>query len=176
MSAASALAINRMLGLLQSFGRRLDTVERYAGSGRFIDWTPVLTATVTNPTFGAGALFGGRYTRIGNWVFAIGDCRLGGAGFAKGSGTYTITLPVQRTTITTANSDMIMGNWRCIQAGSVADIPQVITGGAGALTMTARYPSAYPVGANDLTVTDLQPFTFAANARISFTIMYEAEE
>lgn len=180
MSAASSLAINRMLGLLQSFGRRLDTVERYAGSGRFIDYTPALEASVTNPTLGSNSSVGGRYVRIGNWVYATGDIRFGTAGAAAGSGTYFITLPVDRTSVVTANSDMYAGHWRCV-GPAPAPIPHlntqdvIISVGSGPGRMGTRYPATYPTG-TDTVVTHNVPWGWTINCRISFWVMYEAEE
>lgn len=180
MSAASPLAINRMLALLQGHGKRLDTLERYAASARFIDYTPALQASVTNPTLGSNSLVGGRYVRIGNWVYATGDIRFGTAGAAAGSGTYYITLPVDRTSVVTANSDMYAGHWRCV-GPAPAPIPYlnthdiIISPGLGLGRMQSRYPATYPTG-TDTQVTHAVPWTWTINCRISFWVMYEAEE
>lgn len=74
---ALALAVE---ALLQAFG---------AGTA----YTPVLTASVTNPTLGTGSSSVGRYSVIGKRVFFSAEIILG-TGATAGSGFYTFSLPV----------------------------------------------------------------------------------
>lgn len=172
---STPLAINKMLGLLQAQGKRLDTLERYAASARFIDYTPSLVAATVNPTLGTGSSQTGRYVRIGNWVYALGDIRFGTAGAAAGTGAYSVTLPVARTSNATLLSDMVAGHWRCIgTAGAILNVHDVIVA-AGSVNLGGRYPAAYPTGA-DTVVAATVPWTWTNNFRISFWVMYEAEE
>ena len=65
------------------------------GAFAFTSWqnyTPSLTASVTNPVIGNGTL-SGRYVTLGATV--IGEIRViaGTVGFSRGSGIYTVTLP-----------------------------------------------------------------------------------
>lgn len=56
-------------------------------------YTPTLFGSTTNPTIGNGSITG-RYTYIGATI--MGEIRIvaGTAGFNRGSGTYTVSLPV----------------------------------------------------------------------------------
>lgn len=56
--------------------------------------SPVLTASVTNPTLGAGALANGRYRQIGKLVHYYGRIHFGSSGANAGSGVYRISLPI----------------------------------------------------------------------------------
>jgi len=60
--------------------------------GDWVAWTPVWTATTTNPVIGNGTLTG-RYTRIGNTVHAS-IYLLFGSTTTAGSGVYYFSLPV----------------------------------------------------------------------------------
>lgn len=65
------------------------------GSFAIVPWTtytPVLYGSTTNPTIGNGSITG-RYTYVGATI--MGEIRIiaGTAGFNRGSGTYTVSLP-----------------------------------------------------------------------------------
>lgn len=62
---ATDLAINSMMNRLAEYERRLAKLERYAASGRWIAYTPTLTATGWAVGDGTAT---GRYCRIGNLV------------------------------------------------------------------------------------------------------------
>jgi hypothetical protein len=66
--------------------------------GRYKAWgvyTPVLTATTTNPTLGSGGTAFGRWNKEGtNAVVAI-FMKFGASGVGAGSGTYEISLPAE---------------------------------------------------------------------------------
>lgn len=58
-------------------------------------WSPSWTAATLNPTLGAGGFIEGKYMRIfPRMVIGYLRISLGGAGFATGTGSYSITLPV----------------------------------------------------------------------------------
>lgn len=64
-----------------------------------ISWTnyaPSLTATVTNPTMGAGAFLLGRYRYLANKLLICQfSIQFGSSGVGAGSGFYRVSLPVQ---------------------------------------------------------------------------------
>lgn len=65
-----------------------------ASEGSYNTYTPVVTASTTNPTLGANSIQNGRWTRIGREIHVTGFVNFGGAGFAAGSGDYRVSLPV----------------------------------------------------------------------------------
>lgn len=58
-------------------------------------YTPVLTASTTNPTLGSGSTSVGewRYMDNGDWIICQGKITFGTSGVAAGSGTYQVSLP-----------------------------------------------------------------------------------
>lgn len=166
---------NRLNSLLREHESRINTLERYAASNRFIPYTTGLTASVTDPDLTDGELTA-KYVRTGNLVYAVGDINFGTAATA-GSGTYRIKLPTFVPQVAAfggpspANTYTVLGHWRCTGFGmfEANDIQAV----GGTNYMTARYPAAYPVGA-DTPVTHNQPWGWAATYRISFMVLYEA--
>lgn len=56
-------------------------------------WTPVLTASTTNPNLGSTGTSTGTYIKIGKTVFWSACFQAGGTGISAGSGTYKITMP-----------------------------------------------------------------------------------
>lgn len=70
------------------------TAAELNGIGEWTSYTPLLTASVTNPTLGAASSSGGRYARIQDLVIYQFFVAVGGAGFNAGSGIYRISLPV----------------------------------------------------------------------------------
>ena len=73
-----------------------------AGLGGWSSWTPALTATTSNPNFGAhgvnGCVIAGRYTKIGRLVVAVADLRAATTGVTAGTGDYRLSTPVQLST------------------------------------------------------------------------------
>lgn len=68
-------------------------------------YTPVLTAATTNPSIGAGAVFGA-YKRLGSSKLVIARFRINlGAGFTPGAGPYAISLPVASLPLTPVASN-----------------------------------------------------------------------
>lgn len=62
--------------------------------GQWINYTPTMTASTTNPTLGTGSSALGRYYQSGKLVSFNMDIVLGTSGFVGGSGTYIFSLPV----------------------------------------------------------------------------------
>lgn len=81
---------------------------------RWVNWTPSVTASVTNPTNWTGT---GRYTRVGKTITGWG--RLTAAtSFTRGSGSWTVTLPVACKDATLFDAYSYKGPLRDIEDGS----------------------------------------------------------
>jgi len=66
---------------------------KLATPGAWTGWTPVLTASVSNPDLGAGSVVSGRYCQMGKVVTGYGKIKFGTSPNA-GSGYYKISIPV----------------------------------------------------------------------------------
>jgi hypothetical protein len=73
-----------------------------SGFGTWASWTPVLTASVTNPTLGTGSVTAGRYVQNGKVVTAVAYFAFGTSGVSAGSGGYRCSLPVNAVSFTQA--------------------------------------------------------------------------
>lgn len=158
---------------LRDLLRRVGSLERYAASGKFIDYVPTLTGSTADPNLGATGTATGRYVRLGDLVYAVGDLRFLGAGAAAGTGDYRIGLPVAGTDSTTSGTFSVLGHWRCTNGlgGSFKGTDVLV--GTSADYMTCRYPLTYPTG-TDTVVGAAAPWAWAAGYRISFGVLYEA--
>lgn len=80
----------------------VDLIDNYAGPCLITQpvstYTPVLTASVTNPVMGTGATAIGRYYKIFDQIYVWGEVRFGSTGATFGSGTYQISLPFRAKT------------------------------------------------------------------------------
>jgi len=177
---------NRLTETLRTLTNRVTTLERYAASGEFIEYTPRLTATVTNPNLdvydavsnptGTGSI-NGKYMRIGNLVYVLGDLVFGAASTA-GNGNYRISLPTTVVDIKTAGGPSpaltytVMGHWRMTGFG-MAEFNDIQAVG-NTNYMTCRYPNAWPVGTETIVAYN-NPWAWAATYRISFFVLYEAK-
>src|SRR5215208_3695550 len=78
-----------------------DLIDDFAGpclvSHALGSYTPVLTATTTNPSLGTGGALTGKYYKIFDQVWIWGEFRFG-VGAAIGSGTYQISIPFRAKT------------------------------------------------------------------------------
>lgn len=128
--------------------------------GAFIAWTPVLTASTTNPTLGTGSSQTGVYMRIGRLIFAQGRI-LWGTGGTAGSGTYAISVPVNGTAAGFASG------------GVSSRIGGFIIPGLGmAIPASASTMSFYPGNSNTLAGSGSAWGT--VNDEIKFFYAYEA--
>lgn len=59
-------------------------------------YTPALTASSVNPTLGTGSSVLGRYVKVGRLVIGYAHITFGTSGVAAGTGTYRVSLPVNR--------------------------------------------------------------------------------
>lgn len=62
--------------------------------GAWTAWTPVLTASTTNPNIGTTGTKSGRYCQIGKMVFWSALFQTNGTGISAGTGNYNLTVPV----------------------------------------------------------------------------------
>lgn len=93
-----------------------DNIDAHAGacltSQSLQSYTPGFSATTTPPSLGAGSIKG-FYYRIFDLIYTWGEFRFG-AGFVKGSGSYTISLPFPVKSITPPSTNSgqspILGN------------------------------------------------------------------
>ena len=70
------------------------TAAQMNGIGEWTSYTPVLTASVTNPTLGTGSQQLGSFARIQNLIICRFYIAFGASGTNAGSGSYRVSLPV----------------------------------------------------------------------------------
>lgn len=133
-------------------------------------YTPVLTASTTNPTLGTGSTASGYYSQFGKFVFYRFYIAFGTSGVNAGSGTYRISLPVNASTAggagpTTIGSmfifDSSTSNAYTGMMGNVANqtyISDIYYAQGGALAALAHNA----------------PWTWAASDQIRGSLVYEA--
>lgn len=138
----------------------------YASTGgpAWTPYTPVLTASTTNPTLGTGATVNGSWTRSGRTVTVNGNFVFG-TGATAGSGTYRISLPVTAKTLSGGfHVGAAFGNDTSANNG-VDGVSRIGAGGGWDKAELMLF---------NVLVTATNPFTWAATDIISFTITYEA--
>lgn len=132
--------------------------------GVWQDFTPVLTASTTNPTLGAASVQDGRYVQIGKIVHFFAKVEFGSSGVAAGSGTYLVSLPVLART---DEGNTLRGQVFLLDNSAVV----------------GRIGIAYSAGGTDVqmwvdsavtVVTNASPWTWAASDRIWILGTYEA--
>lgn len=64
------------------------------GGSAWTNYTPVLTASSSNPNLGSTGSITGRYTRAGSTCMAVVKAQFGGTGISGGTGFYRVTLPL----------------------------------------------------------------------------------
>lgn len=132
-------------------------------------FTPQLTATVTNPTLGAGATQIGEYSIMGSTVHATAQI-IFGSPMSNGSGEYRVSLPV--TAATAGFSNKLIGHGRCYESGGNTDTPvqlYLVSGTTASLTFPALWPNATLTA-----VSSTQPFTWLGSDRIDYQVTYQA--
>lgn len=147
-------------------------LEDAFGAGRWLSYTPELTASVVNPTLGAGSTAIGRYTRFGRTIHGNARIQFGsGGGAAAGSGTYFISLPTGRDEQSPYDISAACGS------GDIFDIspgerhivvPRLTT--TSTTTVVLSYHGTTGV------VTAVAPFTWAAGDTISICFTYDGED
>lgn len=136
--------------------------------GAWQTYTPVITGSVTNPTIGAGAAPVGRYTVIGKTCMVRAYVDLGGAGFAAGSGNYSISVPIAAAAV----APRMVGFIHVFNTGSTISGPLYAYMVGGASVVTGSYPAAWPFGAATIWGAGA-PMTLAINGNIDLFAVYE---
>lgn len=127
----------------------------------FGDWTPVLSAS-TPPTLGTGAVQLGRYVQLGELVAGYAVIQFGTSGENAGSGTYTISRPVD----SASSRNFSFGSGYLLDSGASAFRPFVsILNNASTDTMRLTTDGS--------AVSNSAPWTWAANDRIVWHFVYE---
>lgn len=99
-----------------------DAVDTYAGpcltTQPLFTYTPVLSATGTQPVIGAGVIRG-YYYKIFDQIYVFGEFRFG-AGFSVGTGSFIVSLPFTVNTTVGANVQLarapVIGSGMCWDA------------------------------------------------------------
>lgn len=115
--------------------------------GSWTSWTPVLTGSTTNPTFGTGGVQFGRYKKVGKQVHFYGGVKWGNAGNSGGSGVILLTLPVPAYAagITAGLPSLIAGEYRLnaqgglVAGSSIMGTMEVYSGGTSACFIVPPY-------------------------------------
>jgi len=147
-------------------------LEDTLGTGRWLPYTPVLTATTADPTLGTGGVAEGTWTRFGRTV--IGNARIqfgSGGGAAAGTGVYHVSLPTPRQVQTP-----ISGPQPTCGGGEMWD-SSLTTRYVICPTLTTASTTAVTILYSGTTgvVTSTAPFTWAAGDHISINFMYDGE-
>jgi hypothetical protein len=132
-------------------------------------YTPSLIGSTTNPTIGNGTI-SGRYISLGAMVF--GEIRIvaGTAGFNRGAGTYSVTLP----------TNAVFEAYQPIGQVVMRDEgPGITYFGTAIFTTFANRVELYmhsqsAIFDEGVSVTESSPFLFSANDKILIQFCYEA--
>jgi hypothetical protein len=134
-------------------------------------YTPVLTASTTNPVLGNGSITG-RYVNIGATI--IGEIRViaGTAGFSRGLGAYSISLP----------TPAVFENFQPVGQVVVRDEgpglnyfgTAIFTGGINDKVQLFMHSQTATFD-EGIAVTDSLPFEFSANDKILIQLTYESQ-
>jgi hypothetical protein len=132
-------------------------------------YTPVLTATTTNPTLGTASVASARYQRQHRTVTYQGIIQFGTSGTNQGSGDYRISLPV---TAETSITNRRIGSASAYDSSS-AEVAIGMVYQVSSTTCAVLYPSSHPKGAISYFGSGA-PMAWAASDAIEFTVTYEA--
>ena len=134
-------------------------------------YTPVLTASTTNPVLGNGSITG-RYVNIGATI--IGEIRIiaGTAGFSRGLGAYSVSLP----------TPAVFENFQPVGQVVVRDEgpglnyfgTAIFTGGINDKVQLFMHSQTATFD-EGIAVTDSLPFEFSANDKILIQLTYESQ-
>ena len=127
-------------------------------------WTPVLTASVTNPNLGSTGSSVGRYTRINKLVIAQTNFTFGGTGVNAGSGIYKSSLP-----FTAQGSSWPSGTVFAIDVSTFASTENVLY-----LDSTTQVLGIGTGGAGLAASIGSGTYAWAAGDFVRFLMIYEA--
>lgn len=135
------------------------------------DYTPILTATVTNPTLGTGAVSTARYCRVGKQITYQGLIKFG-TGLNPGSGGYRVSIPVP----VRASPFHVMGQGWANNAAQTLVATMVTLLYQGLAPMSFNWVPLDTVGSAGSWggMNHGTPFAWAAGDEIHWGIVYEA--
>lgn len=138
--------------------------------GAWTTYTPVLTASTTNPTLGSGSTATGRTMAIGKMITAHYRIVFGSSGMAAGTGTYLISLPVPPST---AWSNRLVGTGLALDVSANNLLPLILRVNGTASTLVMQFPATWPGGAAS-NLTHVNMYTWATGDELHGSITYEA--
>jgi hypothetical protein len=156
--------------------RSLEATLALIQTGAWTSFSPVLTASTTNPTGGTAFVQNGRYSRAGRTINASLRFRFGTSGAAAGSGTYRISLPVTAAISGTINKPIGSGYLYDSSSGqlSMALAYLDVTLAGTDLQILSLTDSGGPGPGGTAVVTNSAPWTWANNDELNFYVTYEA--
>lgn len=142
------------------------TLPRIQNIGRqWKDFTPTLSATVTNPVLGTGGVIQGRYLKIGTQIVYRFYFQFGTSGVNGGNGLYRISVPVDMSSQAPATSVVAIGDALAFD-WSVA--------GSRELIMLSRFSTTMlQLNAQDAQVAHNNPWIWTVDDRCGGTVVYE---
>lgn len=147
--------------------KKIDGVDLRAGVTVFGTYTPTLSASPTPPTLGTGSSVNGQYVTIGKLVIVWAKIVFGSAGAAAGSGTYTVSLPVNFDG-TFDDEARTYGIATLFDAGTTRHLAAVrgAAGTADTVIMQAH--------AGTVSVSNSVPWTWAVNDSLELVFVYKS--
>jgi hypothetical protein len=130
--------------------------------GPWTSYSPTLIATTTNPTLGTGPTQSGGYIQIGKTIVGFAKITLG-TGPTAGSGTYSITIPVNAA----RQYDIVGAMFIFDQSGNATWC------GAARINAGLNGVNLLFTAATNYIVTNSSPFTPAASDQFLVNFQYE---
>lgn len=125
-------------------------------------WTPVLTASTTNPTLGTGSTQFGRYAQVNKIVSGFGQINFGTSGANGGFQFYFVSLPIAM-----QGNSTVIGQWRVFDASAGASyLGTLIFNTSTSALLFFNNPASV--------ITNTAPFTWTNNDFIQYNFQYEA--
>ena len=140
------------------------------GIGEWTSYTPVLSAGGTPVTLGAGSTQFGQYARIQDLIIYRFRISFGTSGQNFGSGNYTVSLPVNASSITQFYENTVGVITLYDSSIAVNYFANAWFAGAGEVTLT--YQQSFNGALAN--VTQAAPFTAAAGDTYSGLVIYRA--
>ncbi len=133
----------------------------------WLSHTPVLTASVTNPTLGSGSRQEGRYlSGVGDFIVYRFLVQFGTSGTNAGSGQYRISLPVAAAAVNPDDTETTLG-YGALHDWSVGGHREIVSWQRGA--------STFLTGAvNSSAIFDNNPINWTVEDRMSGTVIYQS--
>lgn len=173
---ANLFSTNGSIGVAE---QNEDIIETYSARETLTDYTPVMTASVTNPNLGSNADIRGRFSQLQNGlVYGWATFRAAGTGIDAGSGVYFISLPVPfdiaiYPTLGLIENGHLIGNG-FIRDDSNADLCLPIVVMPGTTNSTCKMLTHTFSGKTNRLVNSSSTFVMNTNDVYSIRFMYKA--